>query len=175
VIDEQITIGDEVYPIDAEIRTKWTIDLIPITYSYSFMKREKDEVAATFGIHWDSISLKLTGSSSLSDEDLNAEAKATGDLPLPLIGIRWDHHFSDNWSAGLGASAFSIEFGESTLEAKGSLYNIRAYAEYRIQGRYGAGFAVDAFSLNIDADKPNLTGEYNYDYWGPQLYFTARF
>ncbi|HEU4690641.1 MAG TPA: hypothetical protein VFS23_19870, partial [Vicinamibacterales bacterium] len=28
-IDEEITIGDEVYPIDAELRTKWSIDLIP--------------------------------------------------------------------------------------------------------------------------------------------------
>ena len=43
--DEQITIGDEVYPIDAELRTKWTIDLIPITYSYSFLKSDSNELA----------------------------------------------------------------------------------------------------------------------------------
>ena len=27
----------------------------------------------------------------------------------------------------------------------------------------------------VEADKPHLTGEYKYDYWGPQLYVTARF
>ena len=174
-IDEQIEIGDEVFPIDAELSSKWTIDLIPITYSYSFIKSEKNELAATFGIHWDRLSLRIRGSSSLSDDDLDAETSSSADLPLPLIGLRYDHHFSDSWSAGIGASYFSIEFGESTLEASGSLYNVRAYTEYRFRGRYGAGLAVDLFGLKVEADKPRLSGEYNYDYWGPQLYLIARF
>jgi len=77
VIDEQITIGDEVYPVNAEIRTKWSIDLIPITYSYSFLKSESNELAATFGIHWDKISLSLNGSTSLSDDDITASTSET--------------------------------------------------------------------------------------------------
>jgi hypothetical protein len=174
-LDRQITIGDEVYPVSATIRTNWSLDMIPITYSYSFLKSDSNELAGTFGIHWDSISLGLKGSTSLSSEDLNADVSSGADLPLPLIGIRYDHNFSNNWSAGLGASFFTIEFGEAELDARGSLYNFRAYTEYRIKGRYGAGLAIDAFKLNIKADKPNLTGEYKYDYWGPQLYLTARF
>src|SRR5262245_61121028 len=106
-IDEQITIGDEVYPVNAEIRTEWALDLIPITYSYSFLQSEDNELAATFGVHWDKISLRLRGSTSLSDDDLDAEVDSSADLPLPLIGIRYDHHFSDNWSAGAAASFFS--------------------------------------------------------------------
>jgi hypothetical protein len=175
VIDREITIGDEIYPVDATIRTSWSLDMIPITYSYSFIKNDSNELAGTFGIHWDSISLGLKGSSSLSSNDLNADVSSGADLPLPLIGLRYDHHFSNNWSAGVGGSFFTIAFGESELEARGSLYNFRAYTEYRFMGRYGAGFAVDVFKLNIKADKTNLTGEYKYDYWGPQLYLTARF
>ncbi len=174
-IDREITIGDEVYPVDATIRTKWSLDLIPITYSYSFIKSDSNELAGTFGIHWDKISLRLTGSSSLSPDDVNAETSASGNLPLPLIGIRYDHHFSDSWSAGASGSFFSIEFGEDQLDAKGSLYNLHAYTEYRFGGRYGAGLAIDAFKFNIQADKPRLTGEYKYDYWGPQIYLIARF
>ncbi len=174
-IDEQITIGDEVYPVNATIRTRWSIELIPITYSYSFMKADNYEFAGTFGVHWNKISLSLNGSSSLSDDDLTATAEADADLPLPLIGLSYDYHFSDNWSAGVGASFFSIEFGEDTLEASGSLWNARAYTEYRFGGRFGAGLAIDAFDFSIEADKPRLTGEYKYDYWGPQLYLTARF
>ena len=174
-LDEEITIGDEVFPISAEVRTKWSIDLIPITYSYSFLKSDSNEFAATFGIHWDKISLSLNGSTSLSADDIDASTTHSADLPLPLIGLRYDHHFSDNWSAGITGSFFSIEFGEDTLDASGSLYNFRAYTEYRFRGRFGAGLAIDAFNLKVEADKPHLTGEYNYDYWGPQLYVTARF
>ena len=174
-IDRQIAIGDEIYPVDATIRTQWSIELIPITYSYSFMKTDNYELAGTFGVHWNAISLSLNGSSSLSDDDLTATAEASADLPLPLLGLQYDYHFSDNWSAGVGASFFSIEFGEDTLEASGSLWNARVYTEYRFGGRFGAGLAIDAFDFSIEADKPRLTGEYKYDYWGPQLYLTARF
>jgi hypothetical protein len=94
---------------------------------------------------------------------------------LPLLGLRYDHHFSESWSAGISASYFTIEFGEDTLDAEGSLYNGKAYVEFRFRGRYGAGLAIDAFKLDLEATKRNLTGAYAYDYWGPQVYLTARF
>jgi len=173
--DEELTIGDETFPVEAVVRTKWSLDLIPITYSYSFIKNEKHEFAGTFGIHWDSVSLNLRADTNLSGDTLDLETDHSADLPLPLLGLRYDRHFSDSWSAGVSASYFSIEFGEGTLDAKGSLYYARAYAEYRFQGRYGAGIAVDAFRLDLDASKNRFTGSYDYDYWGPQLYLTARF
>ena len=173
VIDREITIGDETYPIDASLRSDWSIELIPITYSYSFLQSEKNELAGTFGIHWDRFSLKVVG--TLADNTVVGETDSRADLPLPLIGLSYDHHFSDSWSAGASASFFSIEFGEDTLDAKGTLYNGRAYVEYRFQGRYGAGLAIDAFKLDLDATKNRFTGSYEYDYWGPQLYLTARF
>jgi hypothetical protein len=175
VFDEELTIGDEVFPVDAEVRSEWSIDLIPITYSYSFLKRENYELAGTFGIHWDKFSLRLRSETSVTGEVLDLESDSSADLPLPLLGLRYDYHFSDNWSAGLSASYFSIEFGDSELDAKGSLSSLRAYGEYRFLGRWGVGIGVDVFNLDIEADKSNLQGEYNYDYWGPQIYLKARF
>jgi hypothetical protein len=175
VFDEDLTIGDETFPIDAVVRTDWSLDLIPITYSYSFIKNEKNEFAGTFGIHLDRVSLRVRAETSVTGEVLDLQSDHSADLPLPLLGLRYDHHFSDTWSTGIGASYFTIEFGEDTLDAKGSLYSVRAYAEYRFRGRYGAGIAIDAFKLDLEADKNNFSGGYEYDYWGPQIYLIARF
>jgi hypothetical protein len=175
VFDEELTIGDETFPVNAVVRTDWQLDLIPITYSYSFIKREKDELAGTFGIHLDRVSIRVRAETSATGQVLDLQSDHSADLPLPLIGLRYDHHFSDSWSAGVTAAFFSIEFGESTAGGKGSLYNARVYGEYRFNGRYGAGLAIDAFSLDLDATKNNFEGSYEYDYWGPQLYLTARF
>jgi hypothetical protein len=175
VFDEELTIGDETFPIDAVVRTDWSLDLIPITYSYSFIKNEKNEFAGTFGIHLDRVSLRVRAETSVTGEVLDLQSDHSADLPLPLLGLRYDHHFSDSWSAGIGASYFTIEFGESTLDAEGSLYSVRGYAEYRFRGRYGAGIAVDAFKLDLEATKNNFSGGYEYDYWGPQIYLIARF
>jgi hypothetical protein len=173
VIDEEITIDGVTFPIDASLRSEWSIDLIPITYSYSFLQSERNELAATFGIHWDRISLRVAG--TLGNSQVVGETDSSADLPLPLIGLRYDHHFSENWSTGIAASYFTIEFGEDELDAEGSLYGAKAYAEYRFRGRYGAGLAIDAFKLDLEATKSNFAGGYEYEYWGPQLYFTARF
>jgi hypothetical protein len=175
VFDEELTIGDETFPVDAVVRTDWSLDLIPITYSYSFIKREKDELAGTFGIHLDRVSIRVRAETSATGQVLDLQSDHSADLPLPLIGVRYDHHFSDSWSAGVTASFFAIEFGESTAGGKGSLYNARVYGEYRFNGRYGAGLAIDTFKLNLDATKNNFEGSYDYNYWGPQLYLTARF
>jgi hypothetical protein len=173
VIDREITIGDTTYPVNASLKSDWSIDLIPITYSYSFLQSDKNELAGTFGIHLDRFSLSVVG--TLANDQFVGESDARADLPLPLIGVSYDHHFSDSWSAGVSASYFSIEFGEDALDAKGSLFNGRAYMEYRFRGRYGAGLAIDAFRLDLEASKNRFTGTYEYDYWGPQLYLTARF
>ena len=36
-------------------------------------------------------------------------------------------------------------------------------------------FAIDGFKLDVEAAKNRWNGEYVLDYWGPQLYVTARF
>jgi hypothetical protein len=173
VIDEEITIRDEVYPINATLRTEQKLEIIPITYSYSFINNEQHEFAATAGIHWTSVTLSLRGSTD--DGSFEASSSANADLPLPLFGVRYERHFSPSWSAGISASFFSIEFGESELDAKGSLANARLYGEYHFADRYSAGLALDAFKLSLDMDKTRWQGEYDYRYWGPQIYMSVRF
>ena len=42
-LDKEITIGDEVYPVGASLESEFKFQVIPITYMYSFMKRDKFE------------------------------------------------------------------------------------------------------------------------------------
>jgi len=172
-IDEEIEIGDTVYPVNATLRTEQKLEIIPITYSYSFINDEKQEFAATAGIHWNRITFTVSGSTA--DQSFEGSSKANADLPLPLFGVSYSRHFNPNWSAGIAASVFSIEFGEDQLDAKGSLWNARLFGEYHFAGRYSAGVAVDVFKLSLDMNKPRWQGDYDYGYWGPQLYMTARF
>lgn len=174
-IDEVIEFEDEEYPIGATILTETKLEIIPITYSYSVLKREKDELAITAGIHFSGVTLSLDGSTSLDDSDISATAEAKADLPLPLFGIRYDHHFSEKWSVGASAAFFTIEFGEDELDAKGSLLGARVFGEYHFNERFGAGIALDSFKLNLEVGKADWDGEYDYQYWGPQVYLTARF
>lgn len=172
-IDEEIEIGDTLYPVNATLRTEQKLEIIPITYSYSFINDEKQEFAVTAGIHWTTVTLTVRGETA--DQSFQGSSKANADLPLPLFGVRYDRHLNPDWTLGVSASFFSIEFGEDQLDAKGSLANARLYGEYHFGGRYSAGLALDGFKLTLDVNKPRWQGDYDYDYWGPQLYMTARF
>src|SRR4051812_14543407 len=63
-IDHDLHIDDKVYPIGAELNTQLRLEIAPITYSYSIIKRERDELALTAGLHWSRLSFHVDGSAS---------------------------------------------------------------------------------------------------------------
>jgi hypothetical protein len=175
VIDRDLHIDDKVFPIGAELQSQLRLEILPITYSYSFLKRENDELAATVGLHWSRLSFRVEGSASLGARSGSNDASANVNVPLPLFGLRYDHRFSERWSAGASAAAFALQFGESTWEFKGSLVSARLQGEYRFSRHFAAGAALDAFKVNADTKKNSWSGGFDYGYWGPQVYLTARF
>jgi hypothetical protein len=175
VIDRNIQIGDEVFPAGATVSTRLRLEIIPITYSYSFLKRERDELAVTAGLHWSRLRFSAEGSASLGAQDFARDSTSDADVPLPLLGLRYDHHFSDRWSAGASAAVFALEFGEETWSFEGSLWSVRLHAEYRFARNFALGMALDAFDVDVNLSQNNWNGGFNYGYWGPQIYLTARF
>ena len=178
-LTREITIGDERFPAGATVSSELKLQIIPIAYSYSLIKTEKDELAATVGVHWSHMSFKAQGSATLGTSsgtfDTSNDTSAKGDLPLPLIGLRYDHHFSQSWSAGLQGGVFKLNFGEGALNVEGDILSARTYVEYRFSKHYGFGLAIEGFQIDVDASQGSWQGGIDYRYWGPQLYLKARF
>jgi hypothetical protein len=175
VIARDLQIGDEVFPAGATVSSRLRLEIIPITYSYSFLKRERDELALTVGLHWSRLRFSAEGSASLGTQDLAHDSSSEADVPLPLLGLRYDHHFSDRWSAGASAAVFALEFGEDTWNFEGHLWSVRLHAEYRFARNFAIGAALDGFDVSVDLSAGSWKGGFDYGYWGPQIYLTARF
>jgi len=178
-ISREIVIGDERFPAGATVFSELKLQIIPIAYSYSLIKTEKDELAATLGVHWSRVSFRAHGTATLGTSsgtfDTSNDTSAKGDLPLPLIGLRYDHHFSQRWSAGLQGAFFSLKFGQDTFNVEGDILSARTYAEYRFSRNYGLGLAIEAFQIDVEASQGSWQGGMDYRYWGPQIYLKARF
>lgn len=175
VIDRQLQIGDEVFPVGATLSSQLRLELIPITYSYSFLKRERDELALIAGVHWSRLRFSAEGSASLGTQDFARDSTSDADVPLPLLGLRYDHHFSERWSVGASAAVFALQFGEDTWSFEGSLWSVRLHAEYRFARNFAIGAALDGFDVSVDLSSGSWNGGFDYGYWGPQVYLTARF
>ena len=174
-IDRQLQIADKLFPVGAELNTRLRLEIVPITYSYSFMKRENDELAFTAGLHWSRISFRAEGSATLASRDGSRESSVSANVPLPLLGLRYDHHFSERWSAGASVAAFALAYGQETTNYEGSIVSARLHGEYRFAHNWGVGAAIDSFVVRIKADQDSWRGGFDYRYWGPQVYLTARF
>jgi hypothetical protein len=174
-LDRNLQIGDEVFPAGATVSSSLRLEIAPITYSYSLLKRPQDELAITAGLHWSRLRFQAEGSASLSTVDLSRDANAKANVPLPLLGLRYDYHFGPRWSAGASLAAFALKFGESTWNFEGSLYSARLHGEYRFARNFALGAALDGFRVKVDVSRSDWNGGFDYGYFGPQIYLTARF
>jgi hypothetical protein len=170
-----IQIGDVVFPVGASLSTEFHIEIIPIAYSFSFIKRDRDELAATAGVNWNRLSFDAEGRLPNIGLGFNRTSTSTAQIPLPLFGLRYEHHFSQRWSIGMQAAGFKLSVARETFDAQGELWNARVAAEYRFSKHFAAVGAVDAFSLNVNVNKPRWQGSIDYRFWGPQVSFKARF
>lgn len=170
-LTRDFVIGDESYQAGATLNSELKLQIIPIAYSYSLVKTGDDELAATIGVHWSRVSFTVRGSASLNGTDVNADVTSDADLPLPLVGLRYEHHFSQRWSAGLQGGYFPLKFGN----VDGEIWTARAQLEYRFSRHVGFGLAVEGFELNIESTQGAWQGAIKYNYWGPQLYLKSRF
>jgi hypothetical protein len=174
-LDTSLRIDDEAFPAGATASSRLRLEIVPLTYSYSVLKDARDELALTAGLHWSRISLRVEGSASLGTRDLSSDANAQANLPLPLLGLRYDHNFSPQWSAGGEIGVFALKSGRRSVGFESSLWSARMHVEYRFSRHFGIGAALDAFRARVDLSQDQWRGELENGYWGPQLYLTGRF
>jgi hypothetical protein len=166
-----LQIGDEIFPAGASLFSEFKFEILPIHYSYSFIKREKMEFAGTLGVHWYNINFSVAGSASLGGLDVDAEVTSKVGAPLPLLGLNFRYNFTPKWTAGIHGEVFGLSVGDFD----GNLVNLSARTEYWFFNNLGAGLALNWFRLDVEVDGSDWRGELEYKYWGPQFYIAARF
>ena len=175
VANKDIQIGDEIYPAGATLKSKLSFNVVPVTYAYSLIQSERSEFAVTGGLHWNSIKLKVEGSASAGNQDLDAEIEAKVDAPMPLVGLDYTYAFTPRWAGGARGEVFWFDFNGSPIEVGGTIVNLRLSTDYWITRNFGLGAAVNYFQFDVDVDSDNWKGALNYGYIGPQIYVEARF
>ena len=174
-VEREIAIGDEIYPVGATLDTRFAIQTVPITYSYSFLQREKYELAGSLGVHWWVNDLSAEGSTSLGGQDGDASASATVHAPLPLLGLLFYYWTGPRWSMGVHAEALVLNIDADVLNYSGSFVSLSGRTHYWFYNQLGVGGAVNWFDLDFDVDGEKWRGKIEYDYVGPQIYLVTRF
>jgi hypothetical protein len=134
-------------------------------------------VAASAGIHYTDLSIKLSGAASITDANGNVTStpfstKASSvPVPLPVIGIR------GGWAV---APQVYLEGSGQFFKAKvgdydGNIGELRASAIWMFSRNFGAGLGYNRFTTTVDVDKPAFDGRVKFGYSGIQLFMAGTF
>jgi hypothetical protein len=174
-INEELHIGDKVYPIGAEINTDLKFRVIPINYLYSFTQDSQFEFAGYVGLQWSQINFNVAGSITTNPADFNKSAKADADGPLPVVGVDGHYYFTPQWSVGGNLGAFIFKIKSPGMYYQGTVTTATIDGGYWFSNYVGVGLAVNYFKFDVDVTKDSWDGAFMYQYWGPQIYLTGRF
>jgi len=162
-LENEITIGDEVYQVGTDLRSKMNMHIIRAMYDYSFFRDERASLSISGGLYILPMNFSF-GTDYVIDE---ADAFV---LPLPVIGFR---------SAFLITPRFMIKQNWELLYAKtanfqGEISDFNVWLEYHPLSHLGIGLGLNSFRFSMSAKEEwrarEFAGTFNTRFTGILLY-----
>jgi len=164
VLDAEITIGGQDFPVGTEVNSKFNLQIYKGTYEYSFYLDERVNIYASAGLFIMPISFS-TSALGFSKEAFEFTA------PLPLFGLGTSFAITPKFRLNQSIEIFYLEI--STF--KGAISNVNVMLEYNPWKHLGFGLGLNYYRLNIEAYQENegflnFRGIVETDYTGLLLY-----
>jgi len=164
VLESDIVIGDEVYPMGTELKSTYNLQIFQTAYYYSFFMVDRFDLGVSLGLYV--IPTKL----SRSDMSEN-ESKTEFTAPLPVIGFRTAFSITNKFMLKQSAQLLYLKIDEFA----GRIVDINFRFEYNPWKHFGFGIGIDALRLKVNADPDDypaidFNGSVSMDYTGFLIY-----
>ena len=166
-IEREIRWGDAVYPVNANVSSRFDFYDLRLSAGYSFFKTKDKELGAGVGVHVARYRVALTGTvlgNVVADEAEEATA------PLPVVSLYGQFALTDRWAVGARFDRFKLRYDKY----EGSLSSLNTdllYQPFKHVG-FGAGYRLLQIHGVVN-DSHRL--EFRQTFQGPILYLTASF
>jgi hypothetical protein len=150
-------------PVDSNL----SLRTLGISYEYSFIHREKFELAALVGINDTAISTRVRVSTPSRHVD-QIEDQAG---PFPSLGLDTTYVLSKRFY--LDASVQYFRLAVDHLTASQGFYELAALYRYRPNVSFALGYS--AAKANLESRQTNNSGNFNFDSKGPEFFVRIAF
>lgn len=163
VLQQDLEIGDEVFPIGTEISSDFDLTIIRAKYGYSFFHDDRISLGGSFGFYIMPISFSVKAP-NFNEQSTHFTA------PLPLLGL-----YSDFKVKNKLYFKQSVEFLYLTiLNFSGQIVDVNLALEHKTFAHFGFGLGANLNNINIQVtneDSPlNFVGKVRMGYSGLMLY-----
>lgn len=165
VLEGQIEWGDQVYPVGAEVDTRFRINDLRTTVGYTFFRRQDKELGVGFGLHTSGflVSLQQSGGGQAEAGDVTA--------PLPTANFYALVALTDRWAMSMKLDWLSLDYGDYS----GDLRYIALDALYQPFRHIGFGFGFHQLLYDLGMDSTDWSGRVRLQLQGPSAFMTVSF
>lgn len=163
VLDKELEIGNEVFPIGTELSSQFNLTIIRAKYGYSFFQDDRVSLGGTFGFYIMPLNFSVKA--------LGLEEQSTHFVaPLPLLGLYTDFRITDKLYLNQSIEFLYLSISNFT----GRIIDFNFAIEHRTFSHvgFGAGINLNGIEISvIDEGSPlDFVGEINMAYSGFLLY-----
>ena len=164
VLQEDIQVGDQIFPAGTGVNTDNSLTFYNVDYVYNFLMDDRVRLGGSVGLHTTAIKLSISENGGGRAESDNVTA------PLPMIGLRLDVVLAQHWRMKTALNLFYIEYDNYT----GRLSDTFVGVEYAPWKHFGLGAGLNAINYYIEADGgsdfTSFNGSFDYRLTGLMFY-----
>lgn len=172
ILTRQINFGDEIFRLNDRALTALEWRSLTFTYTRSLLYTERFELGVGLGISV----LEARARGEVPARNVREHQEAVGAFPTFALDGTW--RISRRWSLNGRAQRFSTNIDEFT----GSLAEYHGDVQYRWRENFSLGLGYSRFHTVVDVgsdvggpDDNDLTGRFDQEVTGPELFFRASF
>jgi len=169
------TFDGKEYTAGLTLETEFNLDTLLVVANYSFIKNDRMELGAGFGLHAFDIETVISLDARLEGENNNpgGRKRSTSELLAPLPNLRGfgTYMINPKWSiqGSLGWLSFNYD------DYDGDYLYVNVATEYRFTERFGVGLAYQISEIDVSHDSKHGEQSFDFDLYGPSLYLTYGF
>jgi hypothetical protein len=158
VIDQELTIKDQVIPVGTTLQSSSKTDFLIANYQYSLLRDDRIELSAMAGIY--GARFKFTFDSTNPPRDIDAKTTA----PLPMFGVALDTFITPRWTISTFFEGLMLKVGD----VEGRIAYIGMSTDYMLTRHFGLGVGISAVRIGADVTDDGFTGSFD---WRSQSMF----
>ena len=173
-ISREVNFRGETFPVGAMVDARSNLTVAQLSYEYAFLRRDNYELAGGIGVHYVDMDLTLDATISAQGNQASrrADAGASTQAPLPVLGLRWMWRLPHNFYVNAQAQYFYLQFDPYS----GSLIDLKASVVWQASDHFGIGLGYNDFGFRFDIDsKRDFDGRLRWDYGGAMAFATFMF
>jgi len=179
-IDQDLAWGDYTFVAGGQVTAEQKFSVYELSYEFAFLRADNYEVVASGGIHYDDLTVTLSGNATLTVDTPTGPVQqpttfttkqSSVPVPLPVLGVRGDWAVSDHVYLDGSVQVFKLSY----QGIDGNWSDLRAGAAWMFNHHFGLGIGYDRFATHIDLNKGSFNGRLNVGYQGGLIYVKGGF